>query len=121
MPCPAATSTKSETPLLEEMHGCYNNEIDRRTPGGAHGREAHIGPRLSERSLAVAQGTWPVPPVRGVQHRQSEAMLARIAAKDLDRKLAVARTPTQKRLTSWAGVGHRGGITWYGRDLVAAS
>ena len=56
---------------------CYNDEISRRTPGGAHGREAAIGPRLSERNLAAAQGISPMPPVRGVQHKESGAKVAR--------------------------------------------
>ena len=43
--------------INEDLIQCYNEEIDRRTPGGAHGREAHVGPRLSERSLAETQGT----------------------------------------------------------------
>ena len=89
--------------INEDLVACYNDEIDRRTPGGAHGCEAHVGPRLSERSLAVAQGTWPLPPVRGVQHKQSEAKLARMAARDLDKKLEGAQTETEKnRLQSEA-------------------
>ena len=35
--------------------------------------------------------------MRGVQHKQSEAKLARMAARDLDKKLAGAQTPTEKR------------------------
>ena len=29
--------------INEDLVKCYNAEIDRRTPGGAHGREAAIG------------------------------------------------------------------------------
>ena len=86
-----------------DLVACYNDEIDRRTPGGAHGREKHVGSRLSGRSLAVAPGTWPLPPVRGVQHKHSEAKLAFIAARDLDKKLEGAQTATEKnRLQSEA-------------------
>ena len=47
----------------------YNTVIDRRTPGGAHGEEPHIGARLSERSLAAAHAS--TPSVWGVQHTKS--------------------------------------------------
>ena len=73
--------------INEDLVACYNKEIDRRTPGGAHGREAHVGPRLSERSLARAQGSDTLPPVRGVQHQESEAKVARRAGRALDKKL----------------------------------
>ncbi len=66
---------------------CYNDEIDRRTPGGAHGKEAYVGPRLSQRGLAAAQGQ-PLPPVRGVQHKVSDGKVARKQARLADKHLA---------------------------------
>ena len=73
--------------INEDLIQCYNKEINRRTPGGARGRSPQVGPRLSERSLAAAQGSYPLPPVRGVQHKASEAKVARRAGRALDKKL----------------------------------
>ena len=44
--------------INEDLIDCYDAEIARRTPGGAHGEEPHIAnsDRLSERSLAAARG-----------------------------------------------------------------
>ena len=42
--------------INQDLVDCYNEEIDRRTPGGMHGFEPYPGPRLSERSLAAARG-----------------------------------------------------------------
>ena len=54
--------------INEDLLECYNEEIDRRTPGGAHGVEPHFAncDRLSERSLAAARGEE-LPKVRGVR------------------------------------------------------
>ena len=78
--------------INEDLIKCYNREIDRRTPGGQHGREPYPGPRLSERSLAAAQGDFPLPPVRGVNHQESEAKVARRAARDLVKRLWRSQT-----------------------------
>ena len=61
---------------LQDLVDCYNEEIDRRTPGGMHGFEPYPGPRLSERALAAARGE-DMPEVKGVQHARSEAFEAR--------------------------------------------
>ena len=82
--------------INEDLIKCYNREIDRRTPGGAHGREPCPGPRLSERSLAAAQGDFPLPPVRGVNHQESEAKVARRAARHLDKMLFRSQTMSDR-------------------------
>ncbi len=76
--------------INEDLVECYNDEIDRRTPGGAHGFEPHPGPRLSERSSAAARGE-DLPPVRGLQHKISAAHSARRVARSLDKLLRKSR------------------------------
>ena len=73
--------------INEDLVECYNDEIDRRTPGGAHGVEPHFAncDRLSERSLAAARGEE-LPKVRGVHNKITETNQARRAAKLLDKQ-----------------------------------
>ena len=62
--------------INQDLVDCYNEEIDRRTPGGAHGAEPFPGPRQSARPLAAARGE-DQPEVKGVQHRRSKTFEAR--------------------------------------------
>ena len=55
------------------------------SPAKAHGEEPWVGPRLSERSLAAAQGE-PLLPERGVQHQRSAAYMARQQGKRLTKE-----------------------------------
>ena len=73
--------------INEDLVECYNDEIDRRTPGGAHGVEPHFAncDRLSERSLAAARGEE-LPKARGVHNKITETNQARRAAKLLDKQ-----------------------------------
>ena len=80
--------------INEDLIECYNKEMNRRTPGGARGRSPQVGPRLSERSLAAAEGCDSLPPVRGVKHQRSQAKVVRKAARALDQKLKSDRTMT---------------------------
>ena len=87
--------------INEDLIQCYNEEINRRTPGGARGRSPQVGPRLSERSLAAAEGCDSLPPVRGVKHQRSQAKVVRKAARALDKKLKGDRrmkSESRKRL-----------------------
>ena len=87
--------------INEDLIQCYNEEINRRTPGGARGRSPQVGPRLSERSLAAAEGSDTLPPVRGVKHQRSQAKVVRRAARALDKKLKGDRrmkSESRKRL-----------------------
>ena len=75
--------------INSDLVECYNDEIDFRTSGGAHGEGPCLGPRLSARSLAAAQGQ-PLPEVRGVQQTRTAAYSARMSARRLDRQVQSA-------------------------------
>ena len=89
--------------INEKLIECYNKEIDRRTPGGAHGHEAHVGPRLSKRNVAKAQGR-PLPPVRGVQHTESDSLLDLMPARPVVRR-KLTQSGRARRAAGYAGSG----------------
>jgi len=109
--------------INQDLVDCYNEEIHRRTLGGAHGLEPHPGPRLSERSLAAAQGQE-LPPVRGVQHERSPAFQARTRAKDLDRQARMSRGNVelqQQAAAAWdeaEALSEQAGVGYYDRRGV---
>ena len=103
--------------INEDLVQCYNDVIDERTPGGAHGVSPAPGPRLGARSLAAAQGVSPedLPPVKGVSHKVIPAHTARHTARQAEQRQG--DTEEVKRLWAEADqLSQEAGHPYFDRD-----
>ena len=64
------------TPGLAQVFAVFSAHMQKHWEPDYRDDGAAIGPRLSERNLAAAQGISPLPDVRGVQHYESAAKVA---------------------------------------------